>query len=233
MIPGEEADVADVLRQGFEEAWAEVITFVPKLLAFAAILLVGWLLAKSLAKGVELLLTKTGFPRLIDKAGLGPALTRSQVDLAGLLVRVVFLFVLLVAAQLAFSVFGPNAVSTLIDQIIGYLPNIVVAVLLVVIAAAIARTVRNIVVATLGGKLLAPVVGTIVYGFLLGLGIIAALGQLGIATSVTMPVLITVLATVGGILVVGVGGGLIRPMQERWHRWLTGLEDSVRGGTRD
>jgi len=225
--------VADVLRQGFEEAWAEVITFVPRLLAFAAILLVGWLLAKALAKGVELLLTRTGFPRLVERAGLGAVLTRAGVDVAGLLVRLVFLFVLLVSAQLAFSVFGPNAVSTLIDQIIGYLPNIVVAILLVVVATAIARTVRNLVVATLGGKLFAPVIGTVVYGFLLGLGIIAALSQLGIATTVTMPVLITVLATIGGILVVGVGGGLVRPMQERWQRWLGGLEDSVRGGTRD
>lgn len=224
--------MSDVLRQGFEEAWAEVTTFVPKLLAFAAILLVGWVLAKALAKGVELLLTRTGFPRLIERAGLGTTLTRSRVDIAGLIVRIVFFFVLLVAAQLAFSVFGANAVSTLIDQILGYLPNIVVAILLVVVATAIARTVRDIVVASLGGKLFAPILGTIVYGFLLGLGIIAALTQLGIATAVTLPVLITVLATIGGILVVGVGGGLIRPMQERWQRWLSVIENP-RNTTRD
>jgi hypothetical protein len=223
--------VADVLRQGFEEAWAEVTTFVPKLLAFAAIMLIGWLIAKTLAKAVELLLTRTGFPRLLERAGLGAVLTRSKVDIAGLIVRVVFFFVVLVAAQLAFSVFGSNAISALIDQILGYLPNIVVAILLVVVATAIARTVRDIVVAVLGGRPAAPVVGTIVYGFLLGLGVIAALTQLGIATAVTLPVLITVLATIGGILVVGVGGGLVRPMQERWQRWLTSMENTR--GTRD
>ena len=65
-----------------------------------------------------------------------------------------------------------------------------------------------------------------------GDGIIAALNQLGIANSVTLPVLITVLATIGGILVVGVGGGLIRPMQERWQRWLGAVDDQTRGGTR-
>ncbi|GAA2360590.1 hypothetical protein Cme02nite_37820 [Catellatospora methionotrophica] len=35
-----------------------------------------------------------------------------------------------------------------------------------------------------------------------------------------MPILIAVLATVAGILIVGVGGGLVRPMQSRWDTWL-------------
>jgi len=226
--------VADVLRQGFEEAWTQVATFVPKLLMFAVILLVGWLVAKALAKGTELLLTRTGFPRLIQRAGLGGVLTRAKVDIAGLIVRLVFYFVLLIALQLAFGAFGStNAISVLINQIIGYLPRIVVAILLVVIAAAIARAFRDVLVAALGGRLFAPLVGAVGYWFITGLGVIAALNQLGIATSVTLPVLITVLATIGGILVVGVGGGLVRPMQERWQRWLGALEDQVRGGTRD
>jgi Conserved TM helix len=225
--------VADVLRRGFEEAWTQVVTFVPKLLVFVVILLVGWLVAKALAKFAELLLTRTGFPRLIERAGLGGVLLRARVDLAGLIIRLVFYFVLLLALQLAFSVFGStNAVSLLINDIIGYLPRIVVAILLLVVAGAIAHAVRDIVVAALGGRRFAPVVGTLAYWFILGLGIVAALNQLGIATSVTLPILITVLATIGGILVVGVGGGLIRPMQDRWQRWLATLEDRTHSDTR-
>jgi hypothetical protein len=44
---------------------------------------------------------------------------------------------------------------------------------------------------------------------------------------VTLPVLITVLATVGGILVVGVGGGLIAPMRERWEQILRRAESEA------
>ena len=47
-------------------------------------------------------------------------------------------------------------------------------------------------------------------------GIIAALGKINIATTVTTPVLVTVLATIGGVIVVGFGGGLIKPAQRRW-----------------
>jgi hypothetical protein len=60
--------------------------------------------------------------------------------------------------------------------------------------------------------------------FVIALGVIAALNQIGVATAVTTPVLIAVLATVGGVIVVGMGGGMIRPMQRRWERWLDRAE---------
>jgi hypothetical protein len=46
----------------------------------------------------------------------------------------------------------------------------------------------------------------------------------GIATTVTEPVLFTVLFTAGAVIAIGVGGGLIKPMQERWERMLSAAE---------
>ena len=40
----------------------------------------------------------------------------------------------------------------------------------------------------------------------------------------TLPVLVAILGTIGGILVVGVGGGLIKPMQQRWENYLDKAE---------
>ena len=56
------------------------------------------------------------------------------------------------------------------------------------------------------------------------LGAIAALNQVGIAAGVTQPVLYTVLLTAGAVVAIGVGGGLIKPMQERWERMLSAAE---------
>lgn len=64
----------------------------------------------------------------------------------------------------------------------------------------------------------------IAFVFVLFLGVVAALNQVGVATTVTTPVLITILATIGGVIVVGAGGGLIRPMQSRWEQWLSNAE---------
>ena len=60
--------------------------------------------------------------------------------------------------------------------------------------------------------------------FILGLGVIAALNQVCIATTVTTPVLIAVLATLAGVIVVGVGGGLIKPMRACWEGYLSAIE---------
>jgi hypothetical protein len=46
----------------------------------------------------------------------------------------------------------------------------------------------------------------------------------GIAAAVTQPILYTVLLTAGAVVAIGVGGGLIKPMQERWERMLSAAE---------
>jgi hypothetical protein len=68
---------------------------------------------------------------------------------------------------------------------------------------------------------------SIANGFILFLGVIAALNQIGIATTVTTPVLIAILATIAGVIVVGAGGGLIKPMQTRWEGYLTKAEEEA------
>ncbi|MEV8024775.1 hypothetical protein [Microbacterium sp. NPDC080220] len=53
--------------------------------------------------------------------------------------------------------------------------------------------------------------------FIIFLGVTAALNQIDVATSVTSPILIAVLAIIAGVIIVGAGGGLIKPMQQRWE----------------
>jgi hypothetical protein len=80
--------------------------------------------------------------------------------------------------------------------------------------------VRDIVGNALGGLSYGRFLANVASVFIVGIGIIAALNQIGVATTVTTPILIAVLATIAGILIVGVGGGLVRPMQQRWEGWL-------------
>jgi hypothetical protein len=64
---------------------------------------------------------------------------------------------------------------------------------------------------------------------LVALGVIAALHQAGIAAAATQPILYTVLLTCGAISAIGVGGGLVKPMQARWERTLTAAERETGG----
>lgn len=209
---------------GLNDAWNTVATFVPKLLVFLLVLLVFWLIAKFVAKAIGMLLGKVGFDNLLAKAGAGDMEARSGIDPVSIITKLVYYFILLIGLQLALSAFGPeNPVSQTVDKIVAWLPNLVVAVVIVVIAMAVANAVKDILRGVLGGVSYGNLITTIVGAFIIGLGVIAALDQIGVATAVTLPVLITVLATIGGILVVGVGGGLIQPMRNRWESWLDNI----------
>jgi hypothetical protein len=165
-----------------------------------------------------------GFNRAVERGGVQRALEGSRYDASTIVGKIVYFGLLLVVLQFAFGVFGPNPISALLTGVIAFLPRLFVALVIVVVGAAIAAAVRDIVSNALSGFSYGRTLGTVAGVFILGLGIIAALNQVGIALTVTLPVLIAVLATVGGILVVGVGGGLIRPMQDRWETYLTTAE---------
>ena len=209
---------------GVSNAWTTVATFVPKLVFFFIILIVGWLIAKALAKIVDGILERVGFDRAVERGGIKQAMAKSKYDASDMVAKLVKYTVILFTLVIAFNVFGPNAISTLLQDVIAFLPRIIVAIVIVVVAAAIAKVVKDLVSNMLGGLSYGNVLANIASIFILFLGVVAALNQVGVATTVTTPVLITILATIGGVIVVGVGGGLIRPMQSRWEQWLTSAE---------
>jgi hypothetical protein len=211
-------------EQGVSDAWSTIATFIPKLLFFAVILVVGWLVAKVLAKATNAVLERVGFDNAVERGGVKQALAKSRYDASDIVAKLVKYAVMLFALVIAFDVFGPNAISDLLQSIVAFLPKLIVAIIIVVVAAAIAKAVKDLISNMLGGLSYGNVIANIASFFIMFLGVIAALNQVDVATTVTTPVLITILATLGGVIVVGAGGGLIRPMQSRWERWLNTAE---------
>ncbi|GIJ22593.1 mechanosensitive ion channel family protein [Micromonospora lutea] len=210
------------------DMWRSVLLFVPRAIAFIAILVVGWLIARAVLKIVDTVLERVGFDRAVERGGIKRALERTRYDASDILARLAYYAVLLFTLQFAFGVWGPNAISDLIAGVVAWLPRAFVAIVIVVVAAAIANAVRDLVTGALGGLSYGRFLADVTAIFIIALGVIAALNQVGIATTVTQPVLIAVLATVAGILIVGVGGGLVRPMQQRWEGWLTRAAEESR-----
>jgi Conserved TM helix len=203
---------------GIENAWSNVITFVPKLLAALLIVLVGYFVAKLVASILDKVLERVGFDRAVERGGVRQVLARSKYDPSDILAKLVFWTIMLLVLQLAFGVFGANPVSDLLKGLIAYLPNVFVAILILVIAAAIARAVTDLLSSLLssvqGGELLAKGAGVAVLVF----AVFAALDQLQIAPRIVTGLWYALLAAVVGSVVVAVGGGGIRTMQRYWER---------------
>ncbi len=216
--------MSDRITDALGDMLRNVLLFLPKALAFLVILLVGWLIAKAVRKVVDKIHERVGFDRLVERGGVKTALARSKYDASDIVATIAYYTIMLFTLQLAFSVFGPNAISALITGVIAWLPRALVAIIIVVVASAIAKGVKDLISAALGGLAYGRILANIASVFILGLGIIAALNQIGVATTVTTPVLVAILATLAGVIVVGVGGGLIKPMQARAEHWLSRAE---------
>lgn len=208
----------DQFRDGLGDAWASVATFLPKLFGFLLILIIGYFVAKAISKVLDRVLERVGFDEVVERGGIGKAMAKSQYDPSSLLGKVLFYTLMLFVLQLAFGVFGPNPVSEMIQGVVAYLPNLFVAILIVVVGTAIAAAVKEIVEASLGGlsygKALAVTASTLVIvvaGF-------AALDQLNIAENVVNGLFYAALAIVVGSSVVAVGGGGITTMKRYWER---------------
>lgn len=207
-------------NQGVENAWSDVATFVPRLAAFLLVLVVGYLVAKAVAKVLDTVLERVGFDEAVERGGVRRALASSRYDASDLVSKVVFYGLVLLVLQLAFGVFGPNPVNDLLTEVVAYLPKVVVAIVIIVLASAIAAGVKDVVSNALGGLSYGRALGTGAGASILTVGVFAALSQLEIAPVIVNGLFYALLAVVVGSAVIAIGGGGIQPMRQRWEKAL-------------
>lgn len=213
--------------QSLENALANVVEWLPRLVGFILILLAAWIVARLLEKATDALLEKVGFDRWVTRGGIDRAMRNVPYDPSSMVAKLVFFAVMLFGLQLAFSVFGPNPISDLISGAIAYLPNLVVAIVIIVVAAFLADLVRNITASALSRVSYGNSVATGAYIAILGLGVFAALDQLNVAENIVNGLFYALLAIVAGSLIIAIGGGGIEPMRERWGRALAKLDQEA------
>ena len=206
------------------DGFRSVMTFVPKLIGFLVILLVGYFIAKLIAKLVDKGLEKAGFDRAVERGGIKKALAKSSYDASDIVAKLVFFAVFIPFLSAAVGTLGIVALQEPLAAFIALIPRIIVAIVLVVIGAVIAGTVKSFIENALGGLSYGKVLANVA-SILILLGFVkSALDQVGIATTVTGPLLYTILGTVAGVIIIGAGGGLIKPMQGRWESMLNKAE---------
>ncbi len=96
----------DQIGAGVGDAIRNILTFLPQLLLFLLILVIGWIVAKLVEKGLNKLLEKVGFDRAVERGRVKRVLDRSKFDASDIVARVVYYFLFLFVLQLAFGVFG-------------------------------------------------------------------------------------------------------------------------------
>jgi hypothetical protein len=215
---------ANGFTEGLERAWGNTAEFIPKFIGFLAILFIGYIVAKVVAKIVGAVLERVGFDRAVERGGIKQALANTNYDASSLVGKVVFYTVFLLALQMAFGVFGTNPISDLLTSVVAYLPKVFAAILIIVVAAAIAAAVKEIVEASLGGLSYGRGLAIAASATIMTIGVFAALNQLQLAAPIVNGLFYAALAIIVGSAVIAIGGGGIGPMRTQWEKALAKIE---------
>ncbi len=203
---------ADVITFSLQNVWQGFLMFLPNFLGALVIFFLGLIIAAGIGKIVEKLIDALKLDRLLEQLGLNKFLERADVRLhsgrfLGVLVQWFFIVVTLLAVS---DILRLQAFSAFLDQVLLYVPNIIIAVLImlagVVVAAFLAKLVRASVLAARLHS--AHFLGALTKWSVLVFAFLAALSQLGVAGALVNTLImgfIAMIAIAGG-LAFGLGG---------------------------
>jgi mechanosensitive ion channel-like protein len=160
---------------------------VPRIIGFLAILIIGWIIAAAVAGAVTAILRTVKFNDVARRSGFSGFVQNMGIrkDASAFIADLVKWFVRLIVLVSAFDALGLPAVSQVLQQLLLWLPNLVVALVILVLAGLAANALAGLVrgataEAGLGNPdLLATVARVAVWGF----AIVVAVNQIGIATT--------------------------------------------------
>ena len=197
------------LAQAFQGLLDSIVASAPKVVVGVLLVVAGLLLAKLLEVGLRFVLTRIRFDSLMERAGIDKALQRVGVrqQLNLFLPRLVYFLVIFVLAKTAADALGLTAISDAIGAFFGYLPNIVAALLLIIVGTSIAQFANETVTeaARNSGIDFAPALGKLVSGLIIFVVSMMAIGQLKIDTNIVRIVTSFVLG--GAALAFGIAFG--------------------------
>jgi len=202
----------DTVVASLQGLWGTVLGFLPALVAALVVVIVGWVIAAALGRvvwqivaavHVDQLLERLNFKKPLERAGL-------KLNTGKFLGELVKWFLILVFVMAAADILGLAEVTSFLQLVIAYIPNIIVATLILLAGAAFATFLYKLVRASAdtAGLASAGFVASVAKWTVLVFAMFAALDQLGVARTFIMTVLqgfVAMLAIAGG-LAFGLGG---------------------------
>lgn len=203
---------ADVTVQSFQTLWGGFINFLPNLLGAIIIFLIGWAIAVGLEKLVYQIVKVLRIDPLLERLGVGQSLEKAgfKINTGQWLGALVKWFLIVVFLMAATDILGLAEVTTFLKSVLFYIPNVIVAALIILVAVWAANVLQKIirVSATASNIKAVNFSATITKWAILIFGFLAALVQLGIAPSLIQTIVtgfVAMIAIAGGVAF-GLGG---------------------------
>ena len=197
----------------FHTVWDSFLSFVPGFLFAIILFIIGWIVGSVIGKAVAQVITSLKVDKVLESAGVDDVMNKAglKLNVGGFIGGLVKWFIIAVFLMASLSFFQLTAVTMFIQtDIIGYLPHVIAAALILIIAIVVADFMGKVVASSsrAGGLRYAGFIGTLTRYAIYVFAFIWALSQLQIADyymSVIFTGLVAMLAIAGG-LAFGLGG---------------------------
>lgn len=191
--------------------FSKVAQFIPVFIGFLLILLVGWLIASGLKKilikflilvKVDALSGKTGFSKVLENAGIKDTLS----EIIGI---VAYWIIVIITLSTAVNALGLANVSSILDRIILYIPNVIVAIFILILGLFSASFLNTIVTAASinAGILQANILGKIASTVVIVFSVIIAVEQLNLKIELINSIITIIIASLGLAFAIAFGIG--------------------------
>lgn len=196
------------LENAFDKLLEVTFSWLPLLIGALVVLLIGVMVGNMMRRLLQNFLQRVRLDSYIHSATGGTIIQKAVPSPSNLLGNIVYWLVFLGAASLAASVLGIDALDRFIAAIYGYIPQVIAAILIFLVASAVAAGATTLIKNTMGDTPTGRLLETSVPVIILGIATFMILNQLGIATAI---VTITYTALIGSValgsaLAFGLGG---------------------------
>lgn len=203
---------SDVIVSSLQNLWWGFASFVPNLLGAIIVFVVGLIVAAGLGALVEKMFAAIRLDAFLKKLALEPYFERAGLRLSGarFLGRIVYWFLVIAFLLAASDILGLFALSSFLRDVLFYIPNVAIAVLIMLTAVVVANFLKRAVRASVMSARLhaGHFLGSLTWWSVVVFGLLAAFTQLGIVPSILQAIVtgfIAMLALAGG-LAFGLGG---------------------------
>jgi len=205
-------DWLDATKIALQDIWADFIDFIPNLLGAIIVFLIGWIIAVAIGKLIAEILKRAQFNRIFEGGEWKKALQKAdiKVDASAFIGAIIKWVLLIVFLIVAIQILGFSQLKDFFNEVLSYLPNVIVAAFMFVVAVIIADILEKVVRAAVEGSKMGygGVVGMIVKWSIWISAIFAILLQLGIAEALITTIVqgIVALIVIAGGIAFGLGG---------------------------
>jgi len=193
------------------EMLEKIISFVSLSMVALIVVVVGWIIAKTVRGLVSRILKALKLDKLSERAGIAKFLSKGEIkySLSDLIALIIYWLLMLIVIMVTANVLGLTTVAQLMDKIVLYIPNVLAAVIVLVIGALLAVFVRKVVETTAknAGLTHAKGMGMLTHTVIVIFAVIIALEQLRIGITVLSQFITIILGSMGLALALAFGMG--------------------------